>query len=157
MNYFLLSDNRLVSHFSEKDKKENNGYPGRVIVNYKSGNISGLCKNPEKYQVFMNNHYKNKDCKEILFDSLNRLNDEFISFGLSEVMLSEEQLESLRDMYEKKSNKIQGGSAGSHYRITGPFIIPSIKQPLSPLLICDRWVALSVFSRMQKIPHIKDL
>ena len=78
MNYFLLSDNRLVSHFSEKDKKENNGYPGRVIVNYKSGNISGLCKNPEKYQVFMNNHYKNKDCKEILFDSLNRLNDEFI-------------------------------------------------------------------------------
>ena len=78
-------------------------------------------------------------------EGMARLNNEFKKFGLSEVRLSQVQLKALRDMYEKKSTKIQGGSAGSHYRITGPFIIPSARQPLSLILICDRWVALSVF------------
>ena len=96
------------------------------------------------YQAVLSKEDRGKVLKEFS-EGMARLNNEFKKFGLIEVTLSQAQLEALRDMYEKNSNKIQGGSAGSHYRITGPFIIPSARQPLSLILICDRWVALSVF------------
>ena len=101
------------------------------------------------YQAVLSKEDRGKVLKEFS-EGMARLNNEFKKFGLSEVRLSQVQLEALRDMYEKKSTKIQGGSAGSHYRITGPFIIPSARQPLSLILICDRWVALSVFAAVKK-------
>ena len=39
-------------------------------------------------------------------------------------------------------------SSGSHYRLVGPFIIPSKCQQLNVALIADRWVALSAFQRL---------
>ena len=102
------------------------------------------------YQAKLSKEYSDKVLKEFS-EGMARLNNEFKKFGLREVTLTQAQLEDLRDMYEKKSNKIQGGSAGSHYRITGPFIIPSARQPLNSLLICDRWVALSIFLEMYSV------
>ena len=39
-------------------------------------------------------------------------------------------------------------SSGTHYRLVGPFIIPSERQKLNMAFIADRWVTLSACQRL---------
>ena len=53
------------------------------------------------------------------------------------------------DLYVKNIH-VKNETSGSHYRLEGPFIIPSERQQLNVALIADRWVALSAFKQLYR-------
>ena len=65
---------------------------------------------------------------------------------MATVELTNDEINCLVRLYVNQS--IKNETSGSHYRLVGPFIIPSERQQLNVALIADRWVALSAFKQL---------
>ena len=77
---------------------------------------------------------------------IERLNEEFIKLKWPPIELTNDEIDCLVGLYVNQS--VKNETSGSHYRLVGPFIIPSERQQLNMALIADRWVALSAFQRL---------
>ena len=67
---------------------------------------------------------------------------------MATVELTNDEINCLVSLYVNQS--IKNETSGSHYRLVGPFIIPSERQQLNVALIADRWVALSAFKQLYR-------
>ena len=67
---------------------------------------------------------------------IERLNEEFIKLKWPRIELTNNEINCLVGLYV--SQLVKNDTSGTHYRLVGPFIIPSERQQLNVALIADR-------------------
>ena len=78
MNYFMSYDGGIVTHLTEEDKPD---LIKNALVEFNGDgqkSFRGICLDNHKYNYFVKNNYKNKNCEQLLALRLNDIDFDFI-------------------------------------------------------------------------------